>query len=142
MDFVASADEWFGPVQAKLGPDGSPGYWLVFHYQHNPTPEGWKTAGQCAYQRPARFGKEIYTVRYKSKTTTSLVKMIPEGFDSRSAIPTCSMSIDCWLIRKRSVRSWASAKQINQIISFHFMDNYGLNAVTERKQVLDAVRGA
>ena len=40
--FIASADEWFSPVSAEVGPDGNLWIadWYNFIIQHNPTPTG------------------------------------------------------------------------------------------------------
>jgi putative membrane-bound dehydrogenase-like protein len=55
-NIVASADEWFGPVEAKVGPDGS--LWIIDWYnfiiQHNPTPEGAENGEGNAYIDPLR----------------------------------------------------------------------------------------
>ena len=46
-NFAASLDEWFSPIQAKVGPDGA--LWFVDWYniviQHNPTPEEFESVG-------------------------------------------------------------------------------------------------
>ena len=40
FSFMASADEWFSPVVAEVGPDGNlwVADWYNFIIQHNPTP--------------------------------------------------------------------------------------------------------
>ncbi len=53
---IASADEWFGPVEAKVGPDGSLWVldWYNFIIQHNPTPKGAENGEGNAYIDPLR----------------------------------------------------------------------------------------
>lgn len=68
-NFAASLDEWFSPIQAKVGPDGA--VWFVDWYnlviQHNPTPEGFEQGEGNAYETPYRdttFSR-IYRVTYE-----------------------------------------------------------------------------
>ncbi|MGN6438538.1 MAG: PVC-type heme-binding CxxCH protein [Agriterribacter sp.] len=69
-NFVASADEWFGPVQAEVGPDGNVWIldWYNFIIQHNPTPEGWENGKGNAHINALRDSVKgrIYSVRYKT----------------------------------------------------------------------------
>lgn len=61
-NLIAGADEWFAPVEAKVGPDGNVWVadWYNFIVQHNPTPEpdfgGYKaeTGSGNAYINPLR----------------------------------------------------------------------------------------
>jgi len=65
-NIVASADEWFGPVEAKVGPDGSLWVldWYNFIIQHNPTPAGAENGEGNAYIDPLRDNKRgrIYRI--------------------------------------------------------------------------------
>ncbi len=53
---IASSDNWFGPVEAKVGPDGALWVldWYNFIIQHNPTPEGFDNGAGNAYIDPLR----------------------------------------------------------------------------------------
>lgn len=53
---IASSDNWFGPVEAKVGPDGALWVldWYNFIIQHNPTPEGFENGAGNAYIDPLR----------------------------------------------------------------------------------------
>lgn len=55
-NMVASSDNWFGPVESKVGPDGA--LWLLDWYnfiiQHNPTPKGFEVGKGNAYIDPLR----------------------------------------------------------------------------------------
>lgn len=50
-NIMASQDEWFSPIQSKVGPDGA--LWVLDWYnliiQHNPTPESYETGEGNAY---------------------------------------------------------------------------------------------
>ncbi|HSG96453.1 MAG TPA: PVC-type heme-binding CxxCH protein, partial [Woeseiaceae bacterium] len=68
-NFVASHDEWFSPIQAKVGPDGA--LWFIDWYniviQHNPTPVEFEQGEGNAYETPYRdttFSR-IYRVTWK-----------------------------------------------------------------------------
>jgi uncharacterized protein len=67
-NFAASLDEWFSPIQAKVGPDGA--LWFIDWYnlviQHNPTPEGFEQGEGNAYETPYRdtVFSRIYRVTY------------------------------------------------------------------------------
>lgn len=68
-NLVSSADEWFGPVETKVGPDGSVWFldWYNFIIQHNPTPEGAENGEGNAYIDPLRDNTRgrIYRLVYE-----------------------------------------------------------------------------
>ncbi|MDB5155434.1 MAG: dehydrogenase [Mucilaginibacter sp.] len=84
-NFLASADEWMGPVQAEVGPDGALWVcdWYNFIIQHNPTPKGFENGKGNAYINPLRdrtHGR-IYRIVYdgaKPSTITRLDKNKPD----------------------------------------------------------------
>ncbi|MDZ7719198.1 MAG: PVC-type heme-binding CxxCH protein [Balneolaceae bacterium] len=67
---LASQDEWFSPIQTRVGPDGA--LWVLDWYniviQHNPTPEGAETGAGNAYVNDLRDRQHarIYRVEYKN----------------------------------------------------------------------------
>lgn len=67
-NMVASSDNWFGPVEAKVGPDGSLWFldWYNFIIQHNPTPQGFENGPGNAYIDPLRDNTKgrIYRLVY------------------------------------------------------------------------------
>lgn len=69
-NFLASDDEWTGPIYAEVGPDGA--VWVVDWYnyiiQHNPTPRGFSTGKGNAYETPLRDKDHarIYRVTHRS----------------------------------------------------------------------------
>lgn len=94
-NMLASADEWAGPIQAEVGPDGALWVtdWYDFIIQHNPTPSvassGLKAEnGQGnAYINPLRDHQKgrIYRIAYKNndqKNTLQLNKDDPAGLVS------------------------------------------------------------
>lgn len=66
---LASRDEWFSPIQARVGPDGA--LWVLDWYnliiQHNPTPPDFETGEGNAYINELRDQKHarIYRVLHK-----------------------------------------------------------------------------
>jgi putative membrane-bound dehydrogenase-like protein len=68
-NLFASDDEWVGPVDAQVGPDGNVWVadWYNFIIQHNPTPPGFENGKGNAYENPLRDKKHgrIYRVVYK-----------------------------------------------------------------------------
>ncbi|WP_373398431.1 PVC-type heme-binding CxxCH protein [Algoriphagus halophilus] len=69
FNILASSDEWFSPVHAEVGPDGSlwVADWYNFIIQHNPTPRGFENGEGNAYINPLRDRQHgrIYRVTYK-----------------------------------------------------------------------------
>lgn len=83
-NFVASADEWFGPVATEVGPDGSVWVldWYNFIIQHNPTPPGFENGKGNAYINPLRdrtHGR-IYKITY-DKAVPSKIKSLDKNND-------------------------------------------------------------
>ncbi|GJM29544.1 MAG: hypothetical protein DHS20C17_21790 [Cyclobacteriaceae bacterium] len=68
-NLVASNDNWFGPVQAEVGPDGAVWIadWYNFIIQHNPTPPGFENGPGNAHINPLRDRKHgrIYRLAYQ-----------------------------------------------------------------------------
>jgi len=84
-NFLASSDEWMGPVHAEVGPDGAVWVadWYDFIIQHNPTPtadwggfKGENGKGN-AYINPLRDRQRgrIYRVKYKGAKPYAPVKL-------------------------------------------------------------------
>ncbi|MEJ7736600.1 MAG: PVC-type heme-binding CxxCH protein [Chitinophagaceae bacterium] len=69
-NMLASADDWAGPVQAEVGPDGALWVldWYDFIIQHNPTPSGFENGKGNAYINPLRDHDRgrIYRIKYKN----------------------------------------------------------------------------
>ncbi len=69
-NLVSSAEEWFAPVAAMVGPDGAVWVddWNNFIAQHNPTPTGFSAGRGAAYETSMRdhLRGRIYRIVYKN----------------------------------------------------------------------------
>jgi len=88
-NLVASNDNWFGPVQTEVGPDGAVWVadWYNFIIQHNPTPPGFENGAGNAHINPLRDRKHgrIYRLAFKGATPyqpLALSKDDPKGLIS------------------------------------------------------------
>lgn len=70
---LASRDEWFSPIVAKVGPDGY--LWVIDWYnlviQHNPTPADFEMGEGNAYETPLR-----------DREHARIYRVVPEGGES------------------------------------------------------------
>jgi uncharacterized protein len=85
-NLISSAEEWFAPVHAQVGPDGAVWFadWYNFIAQHNPTPAGYSAGKGAAYETSMRdhLRGRIYRVVYKGAPPArkrSLSKADPAG---------------------------------------------------------------
>lgn len=162
-NFVASADEWFGPVQAEVGPDGN--VWLLDWYnfiiQHNPTPAGWENGKGNAHINALRDSVKgrIYTIRYKDAKAAK--KMTLSKDNTEDLIAALSNSNMFWrTTAQRLLVESGNKKVIPQLLNIiadtqtdelglqpaavHALWTlHGLNALNgDNKEVLDAVMAA
>ncbi|MFB2119247.1 PVC-type heme-binding CxxCH protein [Parapedobacter sp. 2B3] len=81
-NMVASSDNWFGPVAAKVGPDGAVWVldWYNFIIQHNPTPDGFENGEGNAYIDPLRDNTKgrIYRLVHEDAKRYKPVKLNQE----------------------------------------------------------------
>ncbi|MFC3198623.1 PVC-type heme-binding CxxCH protein [Parapedobacter deserti] len=81
-NMIASSDNWFGPVEAKVGPDGSLWVldWYNFIIQHNPTPEGFENGVGNAYIDPLRDNTRgrIYRMVHEDAKPSKSYKLNPK----------------------------------------------------------------
>ncbi|MEO8562237.1 MAG: PVC-type heme-binding CxxCH protein [bacterium] len=78
-NLLASDDDWVGPVDAQVGPDGQVWVadWYNFIIQHNPTPPGFENGKGNAYVNPLRdktHGR-IYRVVYKGSPAATRMSL-------------------------------------------------------------------
>lgn len=68
-NLISSAEEWFAPVAAMVGPDGAVWFadWYNFIAQHNPTPTGFSVGKGAAYETSMRdhLRGRIYRIVYR-----------------------------------------------------------------------------
>jgi putative membrane-bound dehydrogenase-like protein len=85
-NIVASSDNWFGPVEAKVGPDGALWIldWYNFIIQHNPTPEGFDNGKGNAYIDPLRDNKRgrIYKLVHESSQPSKYFDVKANPFEA------------------------------------------------------------
>jgi len=91
-NLISSAEEWFAPVAAMVGPDGAVWFadWYNFIAQHNPTPQGYSVGKGAAYETSMRdhLRGRIYRVVYRGAPAAkkrSLSKNDPAGLLSALA---------------------------------------------------------
>src|SRR5690606_32012587 len=81
-NMVASSDNWFGPVAARVGPDGAVWIldWYNFIIQHNPTPDGFENGEGNAYIDPLRDNTKgrIYRLVHEDAKRYKPVKLHPD----------------------------------------------------------------
>ena len=104
FSFVASADEWFSPVVAEVGPDGNlwVADWYNFIIQHNPTPNrgrgGYdaKNGRGNAHINPNRDRKHgrIYRVVYEGNTSDTLKTL--EKASSKTLVAALNSDNQFW----------------------------------------------
>ena len=70
-NLISSAEEWFAPVAAMVGPDGAVWFadWYNFIAQHNPTPAGFSVGKGAAYETSMRdhLRGRIYRIVYQGR---------------------------------------------------------------------------
>ncbi len=88
-NLISSAEEWFAPVAAMVGPDGAVWFadWYNFIAQHNPTPVGFSVGKGAAYETSMRdhLRGRIYRIVYRDAPAArkrSLSKNDPAGLVS------------------------------------------------------------
>ena len=91
-NLISSAEEWFAPVAAMVGPDGAVWFadWYNFIAQHNPTPPGFSVGKGAAYETSMRdhLRGRIYRIVYRGAPASkkrSLSKTDPAGLLSALA---------------------------------------------------------
>lgn len=133
-NLLASSDNWVGPVQAEVGPDGDVWVldWYNFIIQHNPTPVGFDNGKGNAYINPmrdttrGRIYKLVYTGGKESKPL-SLDKK-----DSKALIKALSNDNMFWrMTAQRLLVENADASVLNDlygVVRNSKADEIGVNA--------------
>ncbi len=142
-NFLASSDEWVGPVHAEVGPDGAVWIadWYNFIIQHNPNPTDNPVAGQGktfgrgqgnAYVTPMRDLERgrIYKVVYKNAKAYAPLTL------SRNNIPglVSALENDNMFWRKTAQRLLVESKNLSALPGIYAIannqkvDEIGLNS--------------
>ena len=81
FSFVASADEWFSPIVAEVGPDGNMWVadWYNFIIQHNPTPN----KGRAGYDAKTGRGNAHINPN-RDRQHGRIYRVVYEGHDSKA----------------------------------------------------------
>ena len=133
-NFISSADDWFGPIQAEVGPDGNVWMldWYNFIIQHNPTPQGYETGKGNAYINPIRdsLRGRIYSIRYKKSNGEKISSL--DKNDPDELIEALSSSNMFWRTNAQRLLVEAGDKKVvdelYKIVQNTSVDEIGLNA--------------
>jgi uncharacterized protein len=133
-NMLVSADEWMGPVQAEVGPDGN--VWVVDWYdfiiQHNPTPKGFKNGKGNAYENPLRDHDRgrIYRIKHKNGKESSWAKL--DKNNPVSLVEALSNENMFWRITAQRLLVESGDKSVlpdlYKIIQNESVDEIGINA--------------
>jgi len=133
-NFVASADEWFGPVQSEVGPDGAVWIldWYNFIIQHNPTPPGFENGKGNAYINPLRdrtHGR-IYKVVYNNARPSAIKSL--DKKDPNSLLKGLQSDNMFWRTTAQRLivesRNKSIAPELYKLIRDKSVDELGINA--------------
>lgn len=82
-NLIAGADEWFAPVEAKVGPDGNVWIadWYNFIVQHNPTPE----PGFGGYQAETGDGN-AYINPLRDRSHGRIWRIVPDSYEQKPSM--------------------------------------------------------
>lgn len=97
-NMVASSDNWFGPVEAKVGPDGALWFldWYNFIIQHNPTPQGFENGPGNAYIDPLRDSSKGRIYRLVHEDAAKQRKFKLDGKKGRDLVDALSSDNMFW----------------------------------------------
>ncbi|MBU3820965.1 ThuA domain-containing protein [Flavobacteriaceae bacterium XHP0103] len=139
-NLLTSGDEWAGPIQAEVGPDGAVWIadWYNFIIQHNPTPsvnssgvEGRNGYGN-AYVNPLRDRSRgrIYRVVYKGHDKKSTLKLSKD--DKGGLIKALSNNNMLWRTHAQRLlvenQDTSVFSDLYNIIKNESVDDIGINA--------------
>ncbi|SFU13866.1 putative membrane-bound dehydrogenase domain-containing protein [Algoriphagus locisalis] len=134
FNILASSDEWFSPVHAEVGPDGSlwVADWYNFIIQHNPTPRGFENGEGNAYINPLRDSKHgrIYRLTYKGNESSEVFDL--KDADANELLSAIKSDNMFWrLTAQRLIVETQNMDVLDglyEIINNQEVDEVGLNA--------------
>lgn len=130
---LASQDEWFSPIQARVGPDGA--LWVLDWYnlviQHNPTPEGRETGEGNAYVNDLRDRQHARVYRVVNKNADHTKDLNLKDASAEELVNALTDDNMFWrLTAQRLLVERGEADVIPQLISLienKSVDELGLN---------------
>ena len=135
-NMVASRDEWFSPIQMRVGPDGA--LWIIDWYnliiQHNPTPEGYELGEGNAYEIGLRDKQHsrIYRIVYDEAPEATPINL--ENATPEILVRTLSLDNMFWrLMAQRLLVERGNKDVVPHLIDLvedESVDEIGLNAGT------------
>ncbi|MEP2347791.1 MAG: PVC-type heme-binding CxxCH protein [Algoriphagus sp.] len=134
FNILASSDEWFSPVHAEVGPDGSlwVADWYNFIIQHNPTPRGWENGEGNAYINPMRDRQHgrIYRLSYKGGEPSKSYDL--KDADSDELLEAIQSENMFWRLTAQRLivesKNTEVLEGLYEIIQDQSVDKIGLNA--------------
>jgi putative membrane-bound dehydrogenase-like protein len=134
FNILASSDEWFSPVHAEVGPDGSlwVADWYNFIIQHNPTPRGFENGEGNAYINPLRDSKHgrIYKMTYKGGEPSKTFDL--KDADAGTLLEALKSENMFWRLTAQRIIVETKNKEVlaglYEIIADQKVDEIGLNA--------------
>ena len=130
---MASQDEWFSPIQSRVGPDGA--LWVLDWYniviQHNPTPEGRETGEGNAYINDLRDRQHarIYRVVHKEGDHTKEVNL--DGASGEELVNTLTNDNLFWRLTAQRLLVERGEQDVTTelvgLIENEHVDELGLN---------------
>jgi len=134
FNILASSDEWFSPVHAEVGPDGSlwVADWYNFIIQHNPTPRGFENGEGNAYINPLRDSKHgrIYRMTYKGGEPSKMFDL--KDADAKTLLKALKSDNLFWRLTAQRIIVETQNKDVlgglYEIIADQKLDEIGLNA--------------
>lgn len=139
-NMLVSADEWAGPIQAEVGPDGALWIadWYNFIIQHNPTPsvvssglDAVNGAGN-AYVNPLRDHERgrIYRLAYKKDDRKNKLRLEKE--DTQQLVQTLSNENMFWRTTAQrllvEMKDQSVLAALYKIVQNEQLDGVGINA--------------
>ena len=133
-NLVASADEWFGPIQSEVGPDGNVWItdWYDFIIQHNPTPKGFDNGKGNAHINPLRDHERgrIYRLVYKDGAVNAPISLNKN--DKAGLLQALSNNNMFWRTTAQRLlvenKDLTVAPELIKIINTSKVDEAGVNA--------------
>jgi hypothetical protein len=139
-NMLASADEWAGPIQAEVGPDGALWItdWYDFIIQHNPTPSISSAGLQSengkgnAYINPLRDHERgrIYRIAYKNNDQKNVLSLSKD--DSEGLIRALTNSNMFWRTTAQRLLvengDGAILSELYKLVQNRTLDEIGINA--------------